>query len=187
MHQHEQSIKQELSQHNPRKVPFIPSLFEKQTLSLFASPIKCTAFVERLGRLGIRLPCAECERTSTRLPQAPQTTPYKLPSEAFPAQCPSQQWQCHAGGGEPLGSAASRPSAVLMALNNISHCPPHLFWSPAAIRSTKSLSPCIHCWLCCTFAPKWFQSAALCRWQYYPPEEKDSKGGFLWMTDQVVI
>lgn len=51
MQQHEQSIKQELSQHNPRKVPFIPSLFEKQTLSLFASPIKRPAFAERLGRL----------------------------------------------------------------------------------------------------------------------------------------
>lgn len=112
MQQHEQSIKQELSQHNPRKVPFIPSLFEKQTLSLFASPIKCTAFAECLGRQEIWSLGTECEGTSTRPSQAPQTTPCKQPSEAFHLKCLS--WWCHIGGGEPLGSGSCRPSVVLV-------------------------------------------------------------------------
>lgn len=166
MQQHEQSIKQELSQHNPRKVPFIPSLFEKQTLSLFASPIKCPAFAERLGRLESWLHRAECEGTSPRLPQ-PHKQHLAGAIWSSPSPCSSRV---------PLWAASSGVWLQASHLYSVSRHHPHLFWSPAVTYSTQRLSWCIGSWLghiCTQLVSRWGPA-----W-YYHPGEKESRGGFL--------
>lgn len=96
-------------------------------------------------------------------------------------------------GGEPLSSGSCKPSVVLTAhswvLWSLSLCHSHQFWSPPVMHSGQNaFAWCISCWVWCSFAPRPVSRCSPVQRVIQPSRGKrDSKGVFLWVTDQVVI